>query len=121
MRLVLKLSKYLIIQLYGNLQIKSTLCCGRIMSAFILFTGTRHIFAGIDSTGFKITNTSEYYTSRARLRKKYVKLSIGADVLQQIICSIKIRWAPTRHDNIDFRPVITRISKIKPLSGSCSR
>ena len=59
----------------------------------------------------------KYYTSRANLRrKKYAKLSIGADVLQQIVCSIKIRRAPTRHDNIDFRPVITRISKIKPLS-----
>jgi hypothetical protein len=43
-------------------------------------------------------------------------LSIGADVLQQIVCSIKIRRAPTRHDNIDFIPIVTRISKIKPLS-----
>ena len=43
-------------------------------------------------------------------------MSIGADVLKQIVCTIKIRRAPTRHDNIDFRPVITRISKIKPLS-----
>ena len=33
----------------------------KIMSSFILFTGTRHIFAGIDSTGFKITRASEYY------------------------------------------------------------
>ena len=89
---------------------------GKIISSFILFTGTRYIFAGIDSTGFKITHASEYYTSRAKLRKKYAKLSIGADVLKQIVCSIKIRRAPTRHDNIDFRPVITRISKIKPLS-----
>ena len=43
-------------------------------------------------------------------------MSIGADVLKQIICNIKVRRAPTRHDNIDFRPLITRISKIKPLS-----
>ena len=46
-------------------------------------------------------------------------LSIGADVLlQQIICTIKIRRAlPTRHDNIDFRPIITtRTSEILPLS-----
>ena len=59
-----------------------------------------------------------HQSSRAKLRrKKYAKLSIGADVLKQIVCSIKIRRAPTtRHDNIDFRPVITRISKIKPLS-----
>jgi hypothetical protein len=88
----------------------------KIISSFILFTGTRHIFAGIDSTGFKITHASKYYTNRAKLRKKYAKLSISVDVLKQIICNIKVRRAPTRHDNIDFRPVITRISKIKPLS-----
>ena len=86
---------------------------GKIISSFILFTGTRHIFAGIDSTGFKITHASEYYTSRAKLRrrKKYAKLSIGADVLKQIICNIKVRRATTRNDNIDFKPIVTRISK----------
>jgi hypothetical protein len=45
-----------------------------------------------------------------------VKLSIGADVLQQIICTIKIRRDHTRHDNIDFRPIITRTSDILPTS-----
>ena len=51
-------------------------------------------------------------------KKKYAKLSIGAaaDVLRQIICKIKIRRAPTKHDNIDFKPIVTRIAKIKPLS-----
>jgi hypothetical protein len=90
---------------------------GKITSSFILFSGTRHIFAGIDSTGFKITHASEYYTNRAKLQKKYAKLSIGADVLEQIICKVKVRRAPTtRHDNIDFKPIVIRISKIKPLS-----
>jgi len=89
----------------------------RIISSFILFSGTIHIFAGIDATGFKITYASEYYTSRAKLRKKYAKLSIVADVLKQIICNIKIRRAPTtRHDNVDFNEMITKISKIKKLS-----
>jgi hypothetical protein len=37
-------------------------------------------------------------------------------VLQQIICTIKIRRAPTRHGNMDFRPIITRTSYILPLS-----
>lgn len=38
-------------------------------------------------------------------------------VLKQIICTIKIRRAPTRHDNIDFKSImITRTSDIKPLS-----
>ena len=119
LRLFLQLSK---IPQYTTLQKFSDriniMLLGKIISSFILFTGTRHIFARIDSTGFKITHASEYYTSRAKLRrrKKYAKLSIGADVLKQIICNIKVRRAPTRHDNIDFRPVITRISKIKPLS-----
>ena len=50
------------------------------------------------------------------MRKKYAKLSIGADVLKQIICNIKVRRAPTRHDNIDFKPIVTRISRIRSLS-----
>ena len=50
------------------------------------------------------------------LHSTFAKLSIGVDVLQQIICTIKIRRAPARHDNIDFRPIITRTSDILPLS-----
>jgi hypothetical protein len=70
---------------------------GKILSSFILFTGTRHIFTGIDATGFKITHASEYYTSRAKLqRKKYAKLSIDADVLKQIICKVKARRTLTQ-------------------------
>ena len=88
----------------------------KIISSFIVISGTRHIFAGIDSTGFKITHASQYYTERTGFRRKYAKLSIGADVLQQIICTIKIRRAPTRHDNIDFKPILTRIAEILPLS-----
>lgn len=43
-------------------------------------------------------------------------VSIRADVLQQIICTIKIRRVHSRIDNTDFRPIITRISDILPLS-----
>jgi Transposase DDE domain len=90
----------------------------RIISSFVLLIGSirRRLFIGIDSTGFKITHASQYYTERTGLRRRYAKLSIGADLLQQIICTIKIRRAPTRHDNMDFRPIITRISEILPLS-----
>jgi Transposase DDE domain len=88
----------------------------KIISSFIVISGTKYILAGIDSTGFKITHASQYYTERTELRRKYAKLSIGADVLQQIICNIRIRRAPTRHDNVDFRPIITRTSDILPLS-----
>jgi hypothetical protein len=89
---------------------------GKIISSFILFTGTRHIFTGIDATGFKITQASEYYINRIKLRKKYAKLSIGVDVLKQIICKIKIRRAPSKHDNIDFKPIVKRISELRRLS-----
>ena len=88
----------------------------KIISSFIVISGTKHIFVGIDSTGFKITHSSQYYAERTEARRKYAKLSIGADVLQQIICNIRIRRAPTRHDNVDFRPIITRTSNILPLS-----
>jgi Transposase DDE domain len=89
----------------------------RMISSFIaLLINVNHIFFGIDSSGFKSSHSSQYYTDRARLRKKWIKLSIGADVLKQIICTIKIRRAPTKHDNIDFKSIITRTSEIKPLS-----
>jgi hypothetical protein len=90
---------------------------GKIISSFIILAKIRRLFIGIDSTGFKVTHASQYYTERAKLRRrKYIKLSLAAEVLQQIICTIKIRRAPTRHDNIDFGPLITKTSKILPLS-----
>jgi hypothetical protein len=88
----------------------------KIISSFIVICGTKHIFVGIDSTGFKSTHSSQYYTERSKLRRKWIKLSSGADVLQQIICTIKLRRAPTRHDNRDFKPILTRIAEILPLS-----
>jgi hypothetical protein len=89
-----------------------------IISSFILLTTIKQIFFGIDSSGFKPSHASQYYTERSRLRKKWIiKLSVGDDdMLKQIICTIKIRRAPKRHDNIDFQPIITRTSEIRPLS-----
>ena len=91
----------------------------RIISSFILLllTNIRKIFTGIDSTGFKITNASQYYyAKRIGLRRKYVKLSVSADVLLQLICTIKIRRAPTRHDTMDFPSLVIKASEILPIS-----
>ena len=84
----------------------------RIILSFIVISGTERIFVGIDSTGFKITYALQYHTDQTGLkkRKRYAKLSIAADVLQQVIRNIRLRRAPTRHDNTDFRPIITRTS-----------
>ena len=89
---------------------------GKIISSFIILTKIGQLFVGIDSSGFKATHASQDYTERVKLRRKYIKLSLAVDVLQQIICTIKIRRAPTRHDSIDFRPLITKISELIPLS-----
>ncbi|HET7283428.1 MAG TPA: hypothetical protein VFI70_01975, partial [Nitrososphaeraceae archaeon] len=70
----------------------------------------RLLFVGIDASGFKLTNSSQYYTDRAKLRKKYLKLSLAADVVCQIICTIKIRRYP-RNDTIDFQPLIIKTCK----------
>jgi hypothetical protein len=91
----------------------------RIISSFILLllTNIGKIFTGIDSTGFKITNASQYYyAKRIGLRRKYVKLSVSADVLLQLICTIKIRRAPTRHDTMDFPSLVIKASEILPIS-----
>src|SRR6476646_10265885 len=56
--------------------------------------------------------------SKAEEKKKKIHQQTirAADVLQQIICTIKIRRAPVRHDTIDFRPLIIKISELVPLS-----
>ena len=88
----------------------------KIISSFILFLNINRLFIGIDSSGFKTTNASQYYTYKAKIPKKYVKLSVSADVLFQLICTIKIRRAPTRHDTKDFPPLVIKASEILPIS-----
>jgi hypothetical protein len=91
----------------------------RIISSFIVLTKIGQLFVGIDSSGFKATHASQYYAERIKLkrrRRKYIKLSLAADVLQQIICTIKNRRAQTRQDNIDFRPLIIKLSESVQLS-----
>ena len=58
----------------------------RMITCFIIlpFVNVKNIFFGIDSSGFKSTHSLQYYTERIRLRKrkKWTKLSVGADVLK---------------------------------------
>ena len=55
----------------------------RMTSSFMLLTKIRKLFVGIDASGFRSGNASSYYTDRAGTRKKYVKLSIGAELREQ--------------------------------------
>jgi hypothetical protein len=71
LRLFLQLSKiphYTILQKFTDRI--NIMILGKIISSFIIFTCTRHIFTGIDATGFKITHASEYYSSRSILNRE---------------------------------------------------
>ena len=51
----------------------------KIISSFIIFTNIGQLFVGIDSSGFKATHASQYYTERAKLRRrKYIKSIISS-------------------------------------------
>jgi hypothetical protein len=94
----------------------SSTVLGKVISSFILLLNISKLFIGIDSSGFKLSTASQYYMDKSKVQKKYLKLLLGAEVLYQIICDIKIRRAPTKHDTIDFQPIVQRTSEILPLS-----
>ena len=84
----------------------SSTVLGKVISSFILLLNISKLFIGIDSSGFKLSTASQYYMDKSKVQKKYLKLLLGAEVLYQIICDIKIRRAPTKHDTIDFQPIV---------------
>ena len=89
--------------------------CSKIISSFVVLSVTRrHIFVGIDSAGFNITRaSSQYFDKPAKIEEK--EICMLNYYLKQIICNIKVRRAPsTRHDNIDFKPFITKTYEILP-------
>ena len=89
----------------------------RIISSFIVLTNIRQIFIGVDSSGFKATHASQFLhrKNRTKGRRKYIKVSLGADVLKQIICTVKIRRTPARHDNIDFQATYNKGIRNPPI------
>jgi IS5 family transposase len=86
----------------------------RILESFVLQSRIRKMFAGIDSTGFSHGQASYYYTKRFRLRRKFLKISICADMRRQLICSVKIRhrkWS----DSVDFVPLLEKAVRLVPV------
>jgi hypothetical protein len=82
----------------------------------------KDIIKHFDKPSYRIQSNQCFtilYTDKAKLPKKYLKLSLSADLLSNyIICTLKIRRAPTRHDyTIDFQPLIIRTStEVLPVS-----
>jgi len=86
----------------------------KILESFVLQSKIRKMFAGIDSTGLSHGQASYYYTKRLKLRRKFVKVSVCADMKHQIICGIKIRHR-RRHDSVDFAPLLERAARLAPV------
>lgn len=83
----------------------------RILESFVIHARIKSVFAGIDATGFGHGQSSYYYTKRAKLRRKFVKMSAISDMKEQLVCAIKIRHRQ-RHDGIDFVPLLERTNDI---------
>jgi hypothetical protein len=47
-------------------------------------------------------------------RRRFVKLTIGTELRMQIVTAIKLRRGPA-NDNRDFRPVVMKAHRIKPI------
>lgn len=67
----------------------------------------------IDSTGFSLTNPSQYYSNRinAPRVRNFVKLSLAVDVKTKIILNCKAH-ANNQHDNMDFHPLLKDLRKL---------
>jgi len=83
----------------------------RILESFVISARIRQMNLGIDSTGLSHGQSSYYYTKKAKLRRKFVKISMCADMRRQVICGVRIRhrW---RHDSIDFVPLLQRACRV---------
>lgn len=86
----------------------------KVLESFVIHARIRKMFAGIDSTGLSHGQSSYYYTKRAKLRRKFVKISIAADMKNQLVCAVKIRHR-RRHDSIDFIPLLQRVGNLVPV------
>jgi len=86
----------------------------KILESFVIHARIKKIFAVIDATGFGHGQSSYYYTKRAKLRRKFVKMSAISDMKKQLVCAIKIRHRQ-RYDNVDFMPLLHKANDIRHI------
>jgi len=75
--------------------------------------GLKDVCSGIDGTGHSKLKGSKHYYRRAgkRAKKKDFLKVVGLDDLTtQIVLAVKIRKR-ARHDNVDFKPTVNRVSR----------
>jgi len=83
----------------------------KILESFVMSMKIKNAFAGIDATGFGHGQSSYYYTKRAKLRRKFVKMSAISDMREQLVCAVKIRHRQ-RHDSVDFTLLLHKANDI---------
>lgn len=87
----------------------------RILESFVLHAGIRRMLAVIDSTGLSHGQASYYYTKRLALHRRFVKVSVYADMKRQIIYGVTVRH-DFRHDSMEFVPLLERTTRQIPVS-----
>ena len=104
----------------------SALCKSRKRIPMWIWNNLLKITAGetsgmiaIDGTGFSRTNPSFHYVKRINAKKpvkRYAKLSALFDLVKKKFTALKIRIKP-RHDMMDVKSLLYRVTKIKKLFG----
>ncbi len=81
----------------------------KMLESFVIYCQITRMLAGMDATGLSHGQASWYYTKRFKLRRKFVKMTICADLRRQLVLGIKIRHK-RRFDGIDFVPLLERLT-----------
>ncbi|MDE1763996.1 MAG: transposase [Thaumarchaeota archaeon] len=82
-----------------------------MLESFVIYCQIARMLAGMDATGLSHGQASYYYTKRFKLQRKFVKMTICADLRRQLVCGIKIRHK-RRDDRVDFIPLLQRLTNL---------
>ena len=81
----------------------------KMLESFVIYCQVVRMLAGMNTTGLSHGQASYYYTKKFKLRRKFVKMTILADLRRQLVCGIKIRHK-RRNDMYDFAPLLRRLT-----------
>ena len=86
----------------------------RMLESFLAYCQVSRMLAGMDATGLSHGQASYYYTKKFKLRRKFVKITICADLKRQLVCCIKIRHR-RRNDMHDFTPLLRKLTGLASI------
>ena len=95
----------------------------RVLAGFIRAeTRLKKLVLGVDSSGFKLTKASFYYTTVIKRNggkavkriRKYLKTALIVELRKQLIVAQKLRRGPS-NDAKDFIPLLKKACKVSPI------